>query len=141
MKLLIVALYVVVVLAAMTGCSTLKLQSPVTSVQTITNVRDATKTVVDLLCPAPTVPDPRGSFEAGFFDRYMKNRTATELSPQDIADIKAFKAVCNKTLAERSDYDYGTLAGGALDRITIMLLPSMGKDFFSVMSALGILIK
>jgi hypothetical protein len=125
----------------LTGCSGVSVRNPVVTTSPIQGARDATKAAVDFLCPAPVVPDPRGSFEAGFFTRYMANRQATQLSQQDVADIEAFKMVCNKGLADRSDFDYGTLAGGAVDRITVMLLPSMGKDFFSIMSALGLVIR
>ena len=125
----------------LSGCAGVTVQSPIVPKAPIQGARDVTKATVDFLCPAPVVPDPRGSFEAGFFARYMANRQATQLSQQDVADIEAFKVVCNKALADRSDYDYGTLAGGAVDRITVMLMPVMGKDFFSVMSALGMVIK
>jgi hypothetical protein len=125
----------------LSGCSSFSVQSPVVATPMVKGARDITKAAVDFLCPAPVVADPRGSFESGFFDRWMKNRVATELSKQDVEDIEAFKMVCRKTLVDRSDYDYGTLAGGAIDRITLMLLPHMGKDFFSVMNALGLVLK
>jgi len=123
------------------GCSSISVQNPIVTVSPIHGARDITKMTVDFLCPEPVVSDPRGSFEAGFFDRWMRNRVAMELSQQDVMDIEAFKMVCRKTLVDRSDYDYGTLAGGAIDRITLMLLPHMGKDFFSVMNALGLVLK
>jgi hypothetical protein len=123
----------------LSGCGLWSVQSPI--VATPTGARDVTKATVDFLCPAPVVADPRGSFEAGFFDRWMKNRVATELSKQDVEDIQAFTMVCKKALVDRSDYDYGTLAGGAIDRITVMMLPVFGKDFFSIMNALGLVLK
>ena len=92
-----------------------------------TSARDITKATVDTLCPAPKVGDVRGSFEAAFFERYMKNRGAVELSQQDVIDIQAFKDVCAKPLASRTDYDYGTLAGGAVDRIAVILFPRWGS--------------
>jgi hypothetical protein len=134
---LIVAIALVLVLS---GCG-LSMQSPVVATPMVQGARDVTKATVDFLCPEPVVSDPRGSFEAGFFDRWQKNRVAVELSKQDVEDIKAFTTVCKKPLMDRSDYDYGTLAGGAIDRITLMLLPQMGKDFFSVLSALGLVLK
>jgi hypothetical protein len=130
---------VISLLILLSGCSSLSVQSPI--VATPTGARDITKATVDFLCPEPVVADPRGSFEAGFFDRWMKNRVAVELSRQDVEDIQAFTTVCKKPLLDRSDYDYGTLAGGAIDRITLMLLPHMGKDFFSIMNALGLVLK
>jgi hypothetical protein len=130
---------VIALLVLLPGCGLWSVQSPI--VATPTGARDITKATVDFLCPEPVVADPRGSFEAGFFDRWMKNRVAVELSRQDVEDIQAFTMVCKKPLLDRSDYDYGTLAGGAIDRITLMLLPHMGKDFFSVMSALGLVLK
>ena len=117
------------------------LRSPITPTLQITTARDATKAVVDFLCPAPVVADSRGSFASGFFQRYTANRQAVELSKQDMDDIKAFTVVCQKAIADRSDFDYGILAGGALDRVTLMLMPQMGKDFFSVMAALGMMVK
>lgn len=107
----------------------------------ITSARDATKVIVDGLCPAPVVADEQGSFMAGFFERYMTNRTNVELSVQDVKDIEVFKAICNKPLEARTDFDYGMLAGGAVDKITLMVQPYLGKDFYKVLTALGVVLK
>jgi hypothetical protein len=141
LQIILAVIVIIVCVIMLLGCGSISVQSPVVATPTMKGARDVTKATVDFLCPEPVVTDPRGSFEAGFFDRWMKNRVATELSPQDAADIESFKLVCNKPLDDRTDYDYGTQAGGAIDRITMMMLPYMGKDFFSIMSALGLVIK
>jgi hypothetical protein len=132
---------VLLILLSLVGCGMVGVQSPIVTTPTMLGARDVTKATVDFLCPEPIVSDPRGSFEAGFFDRWMRNRVAVELSQQDIQDIQAFTMVCKKPLVDRTDFDYGQMAGGAIDRITLMLLPKMGKDFFSIMSALGLVLK
>jgi hypothetical protein len=141
LKVILAAIVIIVCVLMLIGCSGVTVQNPIITASPIQGARDVTKSTVDFLCPAPVVSDPRGSFEAGFFARYMANRQATQLSQQDVQDIEAFKAICNKPLADRSDFDYGMLAGGALDRITVMMLPVMGKDFFNILSALGLVIK
>jgi hypothetical protein len=123
MKTLITA--AIIMATALMGCGTAQV------------ARDSTKKTVDSLCPTPKSGGE--SFMAGLIDRYMVDRQATEISERDRADIELFKAVCNTPVSRRSDYDYGQLAGGGLDRAMNMISPFAGRDFFKLSNALGIL--
>jgi hypothetical protein len=134
-------LVAIALLIVLSGCGMFSVQSPIVATSPIQGARDATKATVDFLCPDAVMPDPRGSFASGFFTRFMVNRTQTELSKQDLADIALFKTVCDKPIADRTDFDLGLLAGGTMDRIVTMSLPLLGKDFFGLMNALGLVLK
>jgi hypothetical protein len=134
------------ILVSLTGCSSLQVQSPVTTAPKIEGYNpyiglDVAKQVVDGLCPTPRVPDARGDFLSGFLDRFNKNRINVELSTQQVEDYTYLKSVCVKPVETRTDYDYGWLAGGTAAELYQRLQPFFGRDLYNIASMLGIAIR
>lgn len=135
MKLLICVL-AIVVLAGCSSTKAVKIEPPVMAGPQqvkIPTISGPVIKVIDQLCSDD-------QFNKGLYDGYFMGRDKQIFTGQQLEDIAKWQAFCEKPKSDRTTYEYGYIAGRAVDSLITGLLPYLGRDAIRLLKDAGLIL-